>query len=189
MALAAFPRELIVSIFEQLEECDINALFQTNAHLYDLLSEGDTDALMKFIAYGLNLHACGQPSNFAVNKALLDIDSVAGHEEKPEEEPEEEKEEKEEKEEEEEESLFLRYHDETLEFPKQMPPSHDNQCQHEPLPQPEPLICYAAKNGNVSIMQTLLAHGVYPDIRNKKGEMPLIIASRERHEDNIVIAI
>lgn len=70
-----------------------------------------------------------------------------------------------------------------------MPPSHDNQCQHEPLPQPEPLICYAAKNGNVSIMQTLLAHGVYPDIRNKKGEMPLIIASRERHEDNIVIAI
>lgn len=102
MALAAFPRELIVSIFEQLEECDINALFQTNAHLYDLLSEvlyqqhvndsqgagawraidqGDTDALMKFIAYRLNLHACGQPSNFAVNKALLDIDSVAGHEE------------------------------------------------------------------------------------------------------------
>lgn len=102
MALAALPRELIVSISEQLEECDINALSQTNVHLYDLLNEvlyqqnvnnlqgagawravknANTGALMKFIAYGLNIHACGQPSNFAVNKALVDDDTVAEYEE------------------------------------------------------------------------------------------------------------
>lgn len=31
-------------------------------------------------------------------------------------------------------------------------------------------------------MQVLLAHGVYPDTRNEKGETPLKIASREGHE-------
>ena len=119
MALAALPRELIVSIYKQLEECDINALYQTNVHLYDFLNEvlyqqnvsnlqgagawravenGNADALMKFIAYGLNIHACGQPSNFTVNKALVGDDTAAEYEEHEEEKREETKEEAAEKE-------------------------------------------------------------------------------------------